>query len=65
MVTGPPSAKSGSLRPWRHCGVVVPPVILILGDHNHATVNGSADDVVPVIAGATLGNVTGIGIDAY
>ena len=64
-MTGPPSAKPGSLRPWRHCGAVVPPVILILGGHNRATVNDSADGVVPVIAGATLGSATGLGIDAY
>ena len=65
METGPPSAGLGSWRPWRHCGAVVPPAILILGDHNHATVNGSADGVVPVIADVTLGNATGLGIDAY
>ena len=64
MVTGQPSAKPGSLRPWKHCGAVVPPVILILGDHTHATVNDPADGVVPVIAGATLWSVTGFGIDA-
>ena len=64
-MTGPPSVKPGSLRPWRHCGAVVPPVILILGAHNHATANGSADDVVPGIAGATPGNAIGLGIDAY
>jgi len=65
MVTGPPSVRPGSLRPWKHCGAIVPPAILILGDHNHATVNGTADGVVPVIAGATLENATGLGIDAY
>ena len=65
MVTGPPSARLGSWRPWRHCDAVVPPAILILGDRNHATVNGSADDVVPVVAGVTLGNAIGLGIAAY
>ena len=65
MVTGPPSARPGLLRPWRHCGAAVPPVIVILGDHNRATVNGPADGVVPVIAGATLGNATDLGTDAY
>ena len=63
--TGLPSARLGSWRPWRHCGAVVPPAILILGDRNHVTVNGSADDVVPVVAGVTLGNAIGLGIAAY
>lgn len=65
METGPPSARLGSWRPWRHCGAVVPPAILILGHRNHATVSGSADDVVPMVAGMTLGSVIGLGIVAY
>ena len=65
METGPPSARLGSWRPWRHCGAVVPPEILIPGHRNHATVSGSADDVVPVVAGVTLGIVIGLGIGAY
>ena len=65
MVTGSPSVRLGSWRPRRHCGAVVPPAILILDHHNHATVNGSADDVVPVVAGVTLGNAIGLGIVAY
>ena len=43
----------------------VPPVILILGDHDRATANDSADGVVPVVAGVTLGNAIGLGIVAY
>ena len=55
----------GSWRPWQHCGAVVPPAILILGHRNHATVSGSAEDVVPVVVGVTLGSVIGLGIAAY
>jgi len=40
-------------------------VILILGYRNRATVSGSADGVVLVIAVAILGSATGFGIDAY
>ena len=67
METGPPSARLGSWRPWRHCGVVVPPAILILGHGHriHATVSGPADDVVPVVVGVTLESVIGLGIVAY
>ena len=65
METGLPSARLGSWRPWRHCGAVVPPAILILGHRNHATVSGSAEDVVLVVAGVTLRSVIGLGIVAY
>ena len=65
METGSPSARLGSWRPWRHCGAFVPPAILILGHRNHATVSGSADGVVPVVAGVTLESVIGLGIVAY
>ena len=65
METGPPSARLDSWRPWWHCGAVVPPAILILGHRNHATVSGSAEDVVLVVAGVTLGSVIGLGIVAY
>ena len=61
----PPSARLGSWRPWRHGGAIVPPAILILGHRNHATVSGSADGVVPVVAGVTLESVIGLGIVAY
>ena len=40
-------------------------MILILCHCNHATVSGSADDVVPVVVGVTLGSVIGLGIVAY
>ena len=65
METGPPSARLGSWRPWRHCSAVVPPAILILGHRNRVTVSGSAEDVVPVVVGVTLGRVIGLGIVAY
>ena len=65
METGPPSTGLGSWRPWRHCGAVVPPAILILGHRNHATVSGSAEDMVPVVADVTLGSVIGLGIVDY
>ena len=65
METEPPSARLGSWRPWRHCGAVVPPAILILGHRNHATVSSSADGVVPVVVGVTLGILIGLGIVAY
>ena len=65
METGPPSARLGSWRPWRHCGAAVPPAILILGHCIHATVNGPADDVVLVGADVTLESVIGLGTVAY
>ena len=65
METGPPSARLGSWRPWQHSGAVAPPAILILGHRSHAAASGSADDVVPVVAGVTLGNAIGLGIVAY
>ena len=65
METGPPSARLGSWRPWRHCSAVDPPAILILGHRNRATVSSSAEDVVPVVAGVTLGRVIGLGIVVY
>ena len=65
METGPPFARLGSWRPWRHCGAAVPPVILILDHRIHATVSGPADDVVPVGADVTLESMIGLGIIAY
>ena len=64
-MTGQPSVRLGSWRPWQHCGAAVPPAILILGHRIHATVNGLDDDVVPVGAGVTLESVIGLGIVAY
>ena len=65
METGLPSARLGSWRPWRHCGAVVPPAILILGHRIHATANGPVDDVVLGSAGVTLESVIGLGIVAF
>ena len=62
MEIWPTSAKLGLWRPWRHCGAAVPPAILILGHRIHATVNGPADDVVPVGADVTLDSVKVLGL---